>query len=149
MTNPLAMTADEREALERIARSASAPERTLRQAKALLLVADGVGTNEVARRCGTTDTSVRAWRRRFAEQGVEGVGRIEPGRGRRPWLPEGTVATIVHDTLHETPGNGAKRWTTRAMARRLGIGKDTVARIWRAHEIEPWRSDPSKSQDEP
>jgi hypothetical protein len=58
-------------------------------------------------RGGTTNDSVRAWRRRFEAEGVEGVGRIAPGRGRRAWLPEGTVAAVLHDTLHAAPEDGS------------------------------------------
>ena len=58
---PLAMSDEQREVLERMARSTWLPHREVVQARALLFAADGVGTNEVARRCGTTDDSVRAW----------------------------------------------------------------------------------------
>lgn len=136
---PLPMSVVQRAELERMARSSSLPHRQVVQARALLLAADGVGTNEVARRLGTTDDSVRAWRRRFVEQGVEGVGQIAPGRGRRPWLPPGTVEAVVHDTLHAEPDDGSTQWTTRTMAARHGIGKDSVARIWRDHDLKPWR----------
>ena len=119
------------------------------QAKALLLAAEGVGTNEVARRCGTTDDSVRAWRRRFEQAGVEGVGRIAPGRGRKSWLPPGTVAAVVHDTLFAKPEDGSTHWTTRLMAKRHGIGKDTVARIWRDHNLKPWKVDTFKLSTDP
>ena len=98
---------------------------------------------------GTSAESVRAWRRRFAEQGVEGVGRIAPGRGRRPWLPEGTVAEVVRVTLEETPEDGSTHWTTRSLAQRFGIGKDTVARIWRNHNLKPWKVDTFKISNDP
>jgi transposase len=133
------MSVEQRAALEVMTRSSSLPHRQVVQAKALLLAADGVATNEVARRCETTDTSVRAWRRRFVEQGVDGVGRIAAGRGRKSWLAEGTVEAVVYDTLHESPDDGSTHWTTRLMAKRHGIGKDTVARIWRDHELRPWK----------
>src|ERR1035437_107653 len=97
---PLAMTDEQRAVLERIARSTTLAHRKVVQARALLLAADGVATNEVARRCETTNDSVRSWRRRFEAEGVEAVGKIAKGRGRRSWLPEGTVAAVVHDTLH-------------------------------------------------
>jgi transposase len=119
------------------------------QARALLLAADGVGTNEVARRCGTTDTSVRAWRRRFAEQGVEAVGVIAPGRGRRSWLAEGTVAEVVRVTREELPEDGSTHWTTRLLAARFDIGKDTVARIWRDHQLKPWLTTTFKISNDP
>src|SRR5919202_1104064 len=136
---PLAVSDEQRASLERMARSTSLSHRTVMQAKALLLAAEGVGTNEVARRCGTTNESVRAWRRRFEIEGVEGVGRIAAGRGRKSWLPEGTVAEVVRVTLEESPEDTSTHWTTRSLADRLGIGKDTVARIWRAHKLKPWR----------
>jgi len=146
---PLAMTDGQRAALEVMARSTTFGHRKVIQAKALLLAADGVGTNEVARRCHTSNESVRAWRRRFETEGVEGVGRIAKGRGRRSWLPEGTVAGVVHDTLHESPDDGSTHWTTRLMAERFGIGKDTVARIWRDHNLKPWKVDTFKVSNDP
>ncbi len=146
---PLAMTDEQRAALETMARSTTLGHRKVMQAKALLLAADGVGNNEVARRCRTTNDSVRAWRRRFEAEGVEGIGRIAKGRGRRSWLPEGTVADVVHDTLHETPDDGSTHWSTRLMAKRFGIGKDTVARIWRDHNLKPWKTDTFKVSNDP
>jgi len=132
-----------------MAGSSSLPHRQVVQARALLLAAEGVATNEVARRCSTTDTSVRAWRRRFVDEGIEGVGRIAPGRGRRSWLPEGTVAAVVADTLHNRPDDGSTHWTTRTMAPRHGVGKDTVARIWRDHGLKPWKIDTFKISNDP
>ena len=51
----LAMTDEQRAALEKMARSTTLAHRKVVQAKALLLAGDGVGTNEVARRCHTTN----------------------------------------------------------------------------------------------
>ena len=146
---PLAMTDEQRTALSVIARSTTLGHRKVVQAKALLLAADGVGNNEVARRCHTSNESVRAWRRRFEAEGVDGVGRIAPGRGRRSWIPEGTVEAVVHDTLHAVPDDGSTHWTTRLMAKRFGIGKDAVARIWRDHHLKPWKVDTFKISNDP
>jgi transposase len=146
---PLAMTDEQRAGLETMARSRTLGHRKVIQAKALLLAADGVGTNEVARRCHTSNESVRAWRRRFEAEGVDGVGRIAKGRGRRSWLPEGTVTSVVHDTLHELPDDGSTHWTTRLMAERFGIGKDSVARIWKDHNLKPWKIDTFKVSNDP
>jgi transposase len=136
---PLSMSDEQRAVLERMARSSSLPHRKVVQARALLLAADGVATNEVARQCQTSAESVRAWRRRFETEGVEGVGRIAPGRGRKSWLPEGTVAEVVRVTREESPDDTSTHWTTRSLAARFGIGKDTVARIWQDHQLKPWR----------
>src|SRR5436305_5232821 len=104
---PLVLSDEQHSELERLARSHSARHRTVLRAKALLLAADGVANYEIARRVGVSANSVRTWRARFGDEGVEGLGKIAPGRGRKSWLPEGTVAAVVADTLHATPDDGS------------------------------------------
>jgi transposase len=149
IADPLPMTGPQRRSLETMSRSSSLAHRTVVQARALLLAADGMATNEVARRCQTSSESVRAWRRRFVVEGVDGVGRIAPGRGRKSWLPEGTVAEVVRVTREERPDDTSTHWSTRSLAERFGIGKDTVARIWRDHELKPWRVETFKLSNDP
>lgn len=141
---PLAVSPEQREALERMARSLSLPHRTVTQAKALLLAADGVSIYETARQVKVASNSIRAWRRRFEIEGLAGVGKIAEGRGRRSWVAAEVEDAVVHDTLHVRPDDGSTHWTTRTMADRHGIGKDTVARIWRKHGLKPWRIDTFK-----
>jgi transposase len=111
------------------------------QARALLWAADGVANEEIARRSGVGSDAVRRWRSRFSEAGVAGVGRVAQGRGRKPSLPPGTVEQALHATAHDTRPGGATHWTTRTMAARIGIGKDSVARIWADHGLKPWKVD--------
>jgi transposase len=119
--------------------------RKVVQARGLLFAADGVANEELARRCDTTSDTVRRWRSRYIDQGLAGVGVIAAGRGRKSWLPEGvSVAEIVRVTREETPDDTSTHWSTRALAERFGIGKDTVARVWRDHQIKPWRVDTFK-----
>lgn len=61
------------------------------------------------------------------------------GRGRPVVLGDDVVQAIVHDTLHTVPEDGSACWSTRSMAARYGIGKDTLARIWQARRIRPWK----------
>ena len=128
---PLAVTTEQRAALLRLSRSSSLPHRTVKQARALLLCADGESIYEGARRVQVLSISVRQWRRRFEEDGVDGIGVVAPGRGRTSWLPDGTVAAVVELTMNTLPDDGSTHWSTRTMAERMGISKDSVARIWR------------------
>ena len=59
------------------------------------------------------------------------------------------MKAVVHDTLHATPDDGSTHWTTRLMAKRFGIGKDTVARIWANHNLKPWRIEIFKLSNDP
>ncbi len=74
---------------------------------------------------------------------------IAEGRGRESWLPDGTVAEIVRVTMKETPDDGSTHWTTRTLADRMGVGKDTVARVWRDHGLKPWKVDTFKISNDP
>ena len=70
------MSVEQCAALEQIARSESLSFRKVCQARGLLLAADGVANEETARQVGASPNTVRAWRKRFSGDGVEGVGVI-------------------------------------------------------------------------
>jgi transposase len=145
----LEISPDQRAELESMAKSHTLAHRQVRQARALLLAGDGVANEEIARRSEASTKTVRRWRTRFATEGVAGVGRIRPGRGRPPEIPDETIEGIVNDTLGTRPDDGSTHWSTRTMADRFGVGKDTVARIWRARNIRPWLVDTFKLSNDP
>jgi transposase len=145
----LPATKDQRAELKRLARSSSLPHRQVMQARALLWAAEGVANQEIARRCEVDSDAVRRWRAKFAEKGVEGVGVIAKGRGRKPALPEGTVAEIVRVTCQEKPADTSTHWSTRSLAKRFGVGKDTIAKVWADHNLKPWKVDTFKISTDP
>ena len=145
----LKVTGKQRGELERLARSSSLPHRVVVQASGLLLAADGVANEAIARECATTPDTVRRWRAKFEAGGVDAVGSIAPGRGRKPEIPQDTIDAIVNDTLHTIPDDESTAWSTRTMGERHGVGKDTVARIWRARNLRPWRVETFKLSNDP
>jgi transposase len=120
------------------------PSRRLRRtatwcgARALLLAADGVANTRIAEQAGVSAMTVRAWRERFATDGLAKFGRVREGRGRKPSIPAEKVEAIVHATLHEKPP-GETHWSCRSMARAQGVSKATVQRIWKARGLQPHR----------
>lgn len=145
----MSVTDDQRIQLERMAVSSVLPHRQVVQARALVWAADGVSNAEIARRLEVGSDTVRAWRKRFAENGVVGVGVIGKGRGRKSWLPVGTVEEVLRLTHKEFPADGSTHWSTRSLAARVGIGKDKVARIWADHELKPWKVETFKVSNDP
>jgi transposase len=143
------MTDDQRVALEAIARSSVLPYRKVVAAQALVWAGNGVANEEIARRSRVDADTVRRWRRRFTASGVDGVGVIAGGRGRKPWLPAGTVERVLTATRDQVPPGGATHWTTRSMAAEVGIGKDAVARIWADHGLQPWKVTTFKISNDP
>jgi transposase len=125
------------------------PHRQVVQARALLWAADGIANEEIARRVGVDSDTVRRWRNRYVEKGIAGIGVVGKGRGRKSWLPAGTVERVLEVTARETPPGGATHWTTRSLAERVGVGKDTVARIWADHNLKPWQVTTFKISSDP
>ncbi len=81
--------------------------------------------------------TVRRWRSWFAAEGVGSVGRIRPDRGRPPEIDANKIEAIVTDTVTTVPDDGSVAWSTRSMGERHGVGKDTIARIWRSCGLHP------------
>jgi Homeodomain-like domain len=107
------------------------------------------GDRPSARRCGVDSAAVRRWRTRFADKGVDGVGVTANGRGRKSSIPAGTVEEVVRLTHQELPADGSTQWSTRTLAARVGVGKDTVARIWADDGLKPWKVDTFKISNDP
>jgi transposase len=132
-----------------MAASTVLPHRQVLQARALLWAVEGIANQEIARRSGVDSDTVRRWRKRFADRGVEGVGVIAEGRGRKPSVPAGVVEEVVRLTHQERPADGSTHWSTRTMAARVGIGKDKVAQIWADHQLKPWKVETFKVSNDP
>ncbi|MEX2553807.1 MAG: IS630 family transposase [Actinomycetota bacterium] len=133
---PLVFSDDQRELLALLSKSQTEPHRLVLRARVLLLAGDGVGNSEIAQRVGVSRSSVIAWRLSFEETGVEKLGKVKPGRGRKPTITAERVGAIVADTLSITP-EGATHWSCRSMASHAKVSPATVQRIWSARGLRP------------
>ncbi len=78
------LSAQQRRELERRAAAYSGPYRDVVRAKAILYAAEGLANSEIARRLDVSRQAVSEWRRRFCQEGVQGLEeRPRPGRPRR------------------------------------------------------------------
>lgn len=145
---PLTLLLEERVALEAIATSPSLPHRAVREAKGLLLAGDGVANTVIAERLGVSRSTVLGWRAQFVEDGVEGVGKVRPGRGRKPSIPQDKVEQLVRDTQLTTPAD-ATHWSVRSMAKHAGISKTKVQQIWSARGLKPHLVETFKLSNDP
>ena len=59
------------------------------------------------------------------------------------------MAEIVRVTCHESPDDSSTHWTTRSLAKRFGIGKDSIARVWADHNLKPLRVETFKLSNDP
>ena len=121
---------EERQSLTSLAhRSRSAPQLA-RRARIILACADGQATTGIAKRLRVSPTTVCKWRTRFLAERIEGLtDEPRPGAPRR--VTDEQVEQVVVRTLETTP-QGVTHWSTRSMARAMGLSHMTVSRIWHA-----------------
>ena len=134
----ITVTSDDRRRLEGIVRDRNRAQKHIARAKVILATANGLGTNEIVRRCGLAKPNVWRWQERFMHQGVDGLLRDKTRPPGKPPVPEEIVRHVLDLTLSEPPGE-ATHWTVRMMAEAAGIGASTVHRIWKAHGLAPHR----------
>ena len=86
------------------------------------------------------------WRDRFAEHGMAGLDD-EPRPGRPKTVDD---SAIIAATLEPPPESLAvTHWSSRLLAKHLGIGDATVARAWRQYRVQPWRRETFKFSTDP
>ncbi len=139
MNHPVAalqMSEGQRETLERLMKSRTAPARVAQRAKVLVLAANGLPNTRISAQAGVAVSTVCAWRERFAQEGLAKFGEVRKGRGRRPTISAEKVEAIVHATLHDTPP-GETHWSCRTMAKAEGVSSATVQRVWSARGLKP------------
>ncbi len=144
----LLVSPGQREVLESVARSPSAPHREVVRARALLMAADGLANTAIARALSVSPASVSGWRARFAEEGLVKFGQVRGGRGRKKTIPQDKIDEIVDLTLNYRP-QGETHWSCRTMAAATGVSKSTVQQVWSARGLKPHRVETFKLSGDP
>src|ERR1700738_2978099 len=121
---------DERETLQRWARRPTSSQALALRSRIVLACAEGATNTEISVAERVNPATVSKWRRRFAADRLEGLGDA-PRPGAVRTVSDETVEKVLVDTLESTPGADT-HWSTRGLAKKHGIGKTTVAEIWRA-----------------
>jgi transposase len=132
----LVLTEQDRATLQRWTRRRTTAQALALRARIVLACAEGATNVAVAERLGVTKQTVGKWRQRFVEDGVAGL-LDEPRSGAPRRVSDGQVEAVIVKTLEEAPPGEATHWSTRDMARRVGLSQASVSRIWRAFGLKP------------
>ena len=144
----LTLSTHDRALLDALVQSGQTPQRTALRARIILGADAGRANHRLATELGISRPKVLRWRQRFAEAGVAGLLKDAPRPGRHQQLGTKKIEAIVTATLRTTPRD-ATHWSSRTMARTHGVSAATVQRIWRAHGLQPHRSERFKLSRDP
>jgi|ERR1039457_2808460 transposase len=143
---PLVLRPGDEPRLKALLRSPTVEAGLAQRARIVLLAGEGLPNAVIARRAGVSRPTVIGWRGRYEGGGIAALSDLERS-GRPPVIDD--VAVVIA-TLEGPPASlGVTHWSARLLARHLGISFATVARIWRAWKLQPWRRETFKFSTDP
>src|SRR5437773_8809926 len=138
----------DQELLQHLLRSGSTPQKIALRARILLGAAEGKSNYQLSEELSVSRPTILLWRQRYLDAGLAGVLKDATRPGRKKMITPAEVDAIVHATLHTTPKD-ATHWSVRSMAKAQGVSSAMVHRIWRAHRLQPHRSEHFKQSRDP
>jgi transposase len=133
----LVLSPEDRRVLTGMLRATTLPAGLARRARVILALADGQSYAQISAALGVTDAFIARWKQRVVAGGLPALGD-RPRSGRPDRLDPRLEAKILAKT-QEPPPAPFTHWTTRRMARRIGVSHATVHRVWQRAGLQPHR----------
>ena len=138
---------DERAQLESWERPRTSAQALAERSRIVLAAAEGLKNTEIAERLGVGRETVTKWRNRFAVDRLDGLSD-EPRPGQPRKITDAKVEEVITKTLESAPRD-ATHWSTRSMAREVGLSQTAISQIWRASGLQPHRQGSWKLSKDP
>ena len=133
----LSVTAEDRVQLLGWSKRPKTAQALAMRSRIILLAADGNSNTAIAHQLAVTQQTVGKWRQRYLDMGLDGLVD-EPRPGTSNKLSDQDVERVLALTLESAPAD-ATHWSTRSMAKRAGLSRASIHRIWQAFSLAPHR----------
>jgi transposase len=121
-----------------MSKARSSSIRCRERAQFILLAAEGLQNNEIAKRLGQDRKKIGRWRTRFTKGGMEAILKDKTRPGRIPPISATIRSKIIKLTTEQRP-EGHTHWSRSTMARQVGVSASTVGRVWASAGLKPHR----------
>jgi transposase len=136
VARPVVLSEDQRSELEALAAGRRSEVRVSERARIIVSAGAGKSDQEIGAELGVDRGTCARWRGRFLDWGVAGILKDAPRAGRKRSVLAAKAAEIVRKTTQERPEN-ATHWSSRSMAKAVGVSEASVRRVWREHGLKP------------
>src|SRR5512137_591729 len=147
MEDAMTLTDVERMELERRSRSRNGRADDARRARCILLLAAGANWAHIRTQLSCGDSYIARWSRRFAAERLAGLYSRHCGQPTTVLTPK--LEARILDLTRRGPQDGSTHWSTRRLAKILGISHMMVARVWARHGFKPHRLERYMASDDP
>jgi transposase len=128
-------------------RSRTLPAEDVRRARLILMLSDGETYTVIQQALRCNRSYVSRWKQRFESDGLSALYSRHPGRA--PAKNATKVEAKILAKTQRKPSDGSTHWSTRKLARELGIDHMRVARVWRRARLQPHRIEHYVMSDDP
>ena len=147
-TVPFCVGVEDESLLNRWLAAAGTPQQVTLRCQIIQSTIQGETESSIADSLGINRKTVRLWKERVKSNGIQSVWEIAPGRGRKPKFSSEKIQTVIEATLQTKP-EGATHWSCRTMAEAQQMGKSTVSKLWRSHNLNHTARRPSSCREIP
>jgi transposase len=134
---PVELTASEEKELLFRARSRSIPAGDVRRAQLILMLAEGKSYQAIQQELPCDATFIVRWKKRFLKDRIAGLYARHPGRAVEKRTPK--LEAKILEWTRRPPTDGSTQWSTRKLAKHLGVHHMMVARVWKRARLQPHR----------
>ncbi len=133
----LRLAPHERRELKRRALARTGRAEDARRARVVLMLASGETYAAIQEALLCDSRYIRRWKTRFEEGRLSGLYSRHRGRKAKVLVP--AMEAKILAATRKAPADGSTHWSTRKLARHLGVDHMLVARIWARAGIKPHR----------
>ena len=143
----LILTDDERTELERRRRSRRIRAEDARRAAVILMLADGASFTAITEAVGCFPDYINRWKQRFETERLAGLRAKY--RGQPPTLRTAALEARILAKTRQSPPDGSTPWSTRKLAKVIGVSHGLIAQVWRRAGLQPHRLERYMLSDDP
>lgn len=137
----------DRDELESRIRSRVVRAEDARRARLILMLADGEPYGSIQSKLRCNRSYISRWKARYLEGGIASLYARHQGR-KRSVLTPAMEARVLKWTSRK-PTDGSTHWTTRKLAKKLGISHTQVATVWKRANLKIHRIERYMASNDP